>query len=54
VTNENGELLPGKEYCPNDQGDERCRKIAAKDCVSFEPHLIGVDLQLIRIKESLK
>ena len=55
VTDENGELLPGKEYyCLHDQGDKNCRKIAAKDCPSFEFPFGTIDSKLVKIKEFLK
>lgn len=46
VLDEDGMLLPGKDYCPHEQHSKACNKVAAKTCKSFEPRLGGVDLRL--------
>jgi hypothetical protein len=53
VVDGNGNLLPGKEYCPFEQGSKECRKLAGKTCQQYEPKLqSSVDLEVIRCLES--
>lgn len=47
VVDDDGELLPGKEFCELEQGSKECRKIAGPTCKEYEPTLHGVDLQLL-------
>jgi hypothetical protein len=37
VVDEDGNLLPGKDYCQHPQGSAKCQAIAAQTCESYEP-----------------
>jgi hypothetical protein len=54
VVDENGDLLPGKEYCPYEQHSKKCNKIIAPVCNQFEPSLGSVDLRLNKALDSLR
>jgi hypothetical protein len=44
VVDADGNLLPGKEYCPYEQHSEECERICASTCRSFTPKLRGRDV----------
>jgi hypothetical protein len=48
VVDDNGSLLPGKEYCPYDQHSPECEKICISTCTSFTPKLKGRDFVVER------
>ena len=55
VVDDDGELLPGKEYCQFEQGEKDCRKIAGDKCQQYEPRLASsVDLELKRRMDALR
>ena len=55
VVDADGNLLPGKDYCPFEQGSKECRKIAGTNCRQYEPKLnSAVDLAVIKCKEHLR
>lgn len=43
VVDGEGNLLPGKDYCPYEQHSKECEKICIKTCESFTPKLRGPD-----------
>ena len=54
VTDDKGNLLPGKKYCSFEQGSKKCRQIAGTYCKQYEPKLtVSPDPCVEKVKKML-
>ena len=52
VTDDKGNLLEGKDYCPFEQGSEECQSVIGAVCTSFELPTKETDHKVEKYKAS--